>query len=376
MSPFDDEQNRAIANLEAYYAQWLVSARELDGRYKGSMRWKPVGGRQYLYHRVSATPLVDTSLGRRTPATEQRMIEFQRGKAECTTRHRRALAESLRFARVARASGLGLVPGTAARLLRHLDRRGMLGDMLLVVGTIAMSAYEIAAGARLFRGFDATQDFDLAWRGIDALQLQSRSAASLLGTLREVDPLFTKNTERAFQAVSGKYEVEVLAAPSTLASFPKDDLVPIPGMVEQEWLLPGQPLRHVAAAADGTPAPLVVPDPRWMALHKLWLSHKPQRQAAKKPKDQAQGLLLMRAVLAAMPAYPVDDAFVASVPGELKGFLRAGIEWARKNPALPSQASGDGFGYGGGDVEAAVLRKLRRSTAAVLAFPANYDIAG
>lgn len=373
---FDDEQNRAIANLRTYYDQWVSAARELAGIYQGSVRWKTVGGHQYLYHRISNTPLVEPSLGRRSPATEQKMIAFQQGKAAVATRYHRALAEATRFAKVARALGLGVAPSQAARLLRHFDRKAMLGNLLLVVGTIAMSAYEVEAGMRIFEGFDATQDFDLTWRGIDALQLQSTQPISLLGTLREVDPLYTKNTERGFQAVSGKYEVEILAAPSTLASFPKDDLVPLPGMAEQEWLLMGNPVRHVVSAADGTPAPIVAPDPRWMALHKLWLSQEPQRQSAKKPKDQAQGLLLLRAVIESMPNYPINEGFVAGTPPELMGFLRMGVEWVRENPSKPKGSGpGDEFTQSGkSNLEAAVLRKIRRTAAAVPAFAANYDV--
>ncbi len=375
MTRFDDEQNRALANLATYYGQWVEAAREIEGAYKGSMRWKVVAGKQYLYHRVSAAPLVEKSLGRRSPASVARRVAFQQGKAAAVARHARALAESARFARVARALGLGLAPSPAARLLRRFDIKGMLGPLLLVVGTIAMSAYEVEAGRRIFRGFDATQDFDLAWRGLDALQLQSTAPVSLLGTLREVDPLYTKNTERGFQAVSGKYEVEILAAPSTLASFPPDDLVPIAGMAEQEWLLLGRPLRHVIGAADGTPAPVTAPDPRWMALHKLWLSQKPRRQAAKKPKDQAQGLLLMRAIVEAMPAYPLDDAFVAAVPAELKGFLRMGVDWAMANRSVtPSGAAADPFvAAAAPQLAPAVLRKIRRVATAVPAFPAQYE---
>lgn len=374
MLPFDDEQNRALANLRTYYDQWVMAARELDGPYRGSMRWKVVSNKQYLYHRVSASPLVDASIGRRSPETESRMVAFQQGKAAASARHARAQAEAARFAKVVRALGLGLAPSPAARLLRHLDRRGMLGPLLLVVGTIAMSAYEVEAGARVFSGFDATQDFDLAWRGLDALQLQTTAPVSLLGTLREVDPLFTKSTERAFQAVSGKYEVEILAAPSTLASFPKGDLVPIPGMAEQEWLLFGTPVRQVISAVDGTPAPVVAPDPRWMSLHKLWLSQKPQRQATKKPKDQAQGLLLMRAVIERMPAYPLDEVFVSEVPAELRGYLRMGVDWALANRGKPvDEVSGDEFSVATpARISAGVLRRIRRVAAGEPAFATNY----
>ena len=335
MIPFDDEQRRALANLQASYSQWVEAARDLAERYKGSLRWKFVGGKQYLYHRVSSTPLVDTSRGARSRATETLMIEFQRGKAQTGARHRAAQEEAGKYARICRTLKLGVVPSQAARLLRHFDLKRMLGTNLLVVGTIAMSAYEVEAGCRLFQGFDATQDFDLAWRGIDPLQLQTTGPVSLLGSLREVDPLYTKNTERSFQAVSGNYEVEVLAAPSTLASFPENDLVPLGGMTEQEVLLLGQPVRHVISALDGSPAPLCAPDPRWMALHKLWLSKKPARDALKKPKDQAQGLLLLRAVMTHMPDYPLDTEFLQAIPAALLPYLMAAVAWANENPAPP-----------------------------------------
>ena len=50
-------------------------------------------------------------------------------------------------------------------------------------------------------------------------------------------------------------------------------------------LLKGRPLSVVVATLRQRACPLYVPDPRWMALHKLWLSAKPERNALKKPKD-------------------------------------------------------------------------------------------
>ena len=97
------------------------------------------------------------------------MIAFQQGKVVATARHSRALAAASGFAKVARALGLGLAPSPAARLLRHFDRKAMLGPLLPVVGTFAMSACEVAPGTRIFRGFDAALDFDLAWRGTAAM---------------------------------------------------------------------------------------------------------------------------------------------------------------------------------------------------------------
>ena len=95
----------------------------------------------------------------------------------------------------------------------------------------------------------------------------------------------------------------------------------------------------------------------------------------KRPKDQAQGLLLLRAVIEAMPAYPVDDAFLAVVPAELRGFLRMGIDWALAHRLPPvAGETVDEFARGtAAKLAPGVLRKIRRTAAAVPAFPANYD---
>ena len=86
---------------------------------------------------------------------------------------------------------------------------------------------------------------------------------------------------------------------------------------EQEWLLPGRRVDQVVPCRDGTAARLVVPDPRWFALHKLWLAEKPARNPLKRAKDRKQGLALLDAVAEAMPHYPLDAEFLAGLPKEL-----------------------------------------------------------
>ncbi len=86
------------------------------------------------------------------------------------------------------------------------------------------------------------------------------------------DPSYTVNTERPFQARNAKaFEFELLAAPSRLPVGKRDQPKPVP-LPEQEWLLPGRYVDQVVVARDGSPARLVVPDPRWFALQKLWLA--------------------------------------------------------------------------------------------------------
>jgi hypothetical protein len=87
---------------------------------------------------------------------------------------------------------------------------------------------------------------------------------------------------------------------------------------EQEWLLPGRRVDQVVPCRDATAARLVVPNPRWFALHKLWFAGKPTRNPLKRDKDRKQGGALLDAVAEAMPHYALDDFFAAALPAELQ----------------------------------------------------------
>jgi hypothetical protein len=73
--------------------------------------------------------------------------------------------------------------------------------------------------------------------------------------LKAVDPTFTINSKRDFQARNAKaYEMELLVAPSratTLGSKDRPRPVPLP---EQEWLLLGRPVDQIIGCRDGCPA--------------------------------------------------------------------------------------------------------------------------
>jgi hypothetical protein len=69
------------------------------------------------------------------------------------------------------------------------------------------------------------------------------------------------------------------------------------------------------------PCRLIAPDPRFFALHKLWLAKKPGRNPLKRPKDEKQGTLLLSAVAERMPHYPLDDTFRGALPPELLSYF-------------------------------------------------------
>ena len=173
-------------------------------------------------------------------------------------------------------------------------------------------AYSLEIAARLPLS-DETEDFDLAWAASEEPE-----GAPCWDALKAVDPTFAINSEREFQSRNkDSYEVELLVAPSrakTLGKKEKPRPIPLP---EQEWLLLGKPVDQIAVCRDATAARVVAPDPRWFALHKLWLGNKPERIAMKKRKDIQQGNAVLDAVAQLMPHYPLDEAFVSEIPDEL-----------------------------------------------------------
>lgn len=84
--------------------------------------------------------------------------------------------------------------------------------------------------------------------------------------------------------------------------------------------------------------PLYVPDPRWMALHKLWLARKPERNAINRPKDPRQGDVLLSACRYFLAnSYPIDIDFVLELPPELRDLFTHWAEAHGFDPLNPSR---------------------------------------
>lgn len=125
------------------------------------------------------------------------------------------------------------------------------------------------------------------------------------------------------------YEVEIVSAPSRIGGqIAQDRARPIP-LPEQEWLLNGRRVDRVVGVRDGEAARIVVPDPRWFALQKLWLADKPQRDPQKKGKDRKQGSTLLDAIWLTMRHYPLDNAFYDELPAALRPYFES---WEAQKP--------------------------------------------
>jgi hypothetical protein len=194
-----------------------------------------------------------------------------------------------------------------------------------VIGTNAVPAYFIEASGRIMNAPAETNDFDLAWTANEGDEQDN----PVWAMLKSVDGTYTVNTERPFQARNSKaYEVELLVAPSKASTMGKRDRPkPVP-LHEQEWLLRGRFVTHVVVGRDATPARLTVPDPRWFALQKLWMSRQDKRNPLKRTKDAKQGMALLSVIRDYMPLFKLDGAFEDDLPDELRSLY---AEWKEEH---------------------------------------------
>lgn len=313
LEPFSDEQARVIVNLHQAYQVWMGALQSLND-IPYNMRIKEVAGREYLYE-------VTDRLGNmksRGPLEPDKQAEFDRYKAE-----KAALKDRLLLSRqtvkeqssLYRALRLPMLPTEAGKILREADRLRFLGDQAMVVGTNALVAYALEANAFIRDAPAETMDFDMALTAAEA----DDDRPTLWKVLKEVDMTYSVNAERPFQARNAKaYEVEIVSAPSRVGGQAVRDKPRPVALPEQEWLLAGRPVDRVVGVRNGEAARLVVPDPRWFALQKLWMADKPGRDPQKKPKDRKQGVALLDAVWQGMPHYPLDAAFYDALPPALK----------------------------------------------------------
>jgi hypothetical protein len=326
--PFSDEETRLLVNLEQQYEVW-IEAEKILFKLPYNLKWKTVAGKEYLYEIIDRTGN-GKSLGPRTPENQAAFENYRATKHAATARRDQSRSSLDETCRLYRALRLPLIPSEAAQILREADRRSLLGTHLLVIGTNAVPAYFIEAGGRIMNAPAETQDFDLAWSAENADEDEN----PVWAMLKSVDSTYTVNSERTFQARNARaYEVEVLVAPSRARTMGRNARpTPVP-LQEQEWLLNGRFVAHVVVGRDAAPARLVVPDPRWFALQKLWMSEQPKRNPLKRGKDAKQGIALLNAIQDGMPQFKMDEAFEAEIPVELGPYFeRWKAQWKNNAP--------------------------------------------
>ena len=204
-SPFDLDQRREVVNTHQRFDALREAERRLHG-FRGSLTWSRTNGTEYLlksaYDRNGRRR--QRSLGARSADTEALKATFETERAEAEARVTDLKAVMARQASVNRALRIGRVPVESARILRALDRVGLLGGKLRILGSNALYAYEAVAGVRLDAAYLETGDIDLLFQTRAHLPLVGDGGApdlSLLKILQSVDRSFARSAQ-TFRAVN------------------------------------------------------------------------------------------------------------------------------------------------------------------------------
>ena len=325
---FSTEQRRQLQNLLQFYETWKEVSRSL-AQLPGGMYWRVINSKEYLYKYVTNSGIKQsTSIGPKTAQTEAIAEEFQHAKKDLQERLEAIEGRIKTLAPIMRMLNLPAIDETAGKILRALDQIDYLGKNILVIGTYAMTAYEMTAETRFAEGFDATEDLDFTIIVDPANPSDSDFPRRLLLALKEVDKSFLVSRSSSKTVVNkGGYRVDLLVS-NDLAPAMQRAMPWKPEALEgQEWLALGTPVQQVLVDFSGWPVLFTAPDPRYFALHKLWLSKRPMRlREGKAPKDAAQGKTLLKAIQESMPHYAIDDGFIQSLPKPLRQILDANFQ--------------------------------------------------
>ncbi len=289
----DLDQRRQLIDVQQRFEAWRTADRAFRISNKGSMTWKRIKGRAYLYRIVDR--YTQKYIGPRSPETEalkNNYISSRTSNRARVTKMRKGIEKS---APINRAMGLGRVPLAAAKVLRALDRDGLLGDGLFVVGTHALYAYEAKSGIIFEPELLATRDLDLLAdvRSRLVLAIDDRKRDGILPTLRSVDKSFAVQGD-LFRAVNADgYFVDVIRPMMkdeiVANEYDLGGIVPV-GIDGLKWLISSPRFEATAIAEDGKPVWMSCIDPRAFALHKYWVSKQESREAIKKRRDAVQAV--------------------------------------------------------------------------------------
>jgi hypothetical protein len=326
MRELDGQQLRQLIDTDQLYAAYRAAYRERRVRFAGSMVWKTIKGRDYLYKKKASQDW--KSLGGHSDETVRTYERFIEGRARAAERLTELDNQIRRMAPINRAMGLGRVPATSAKLLRRLERLDLLGEGLRVAGTHALFAYERLGGVQFGSGEVATADIDLLYDARRSLGLVAPEldVNGLIGVLRKLDPSFEPIAPGSFRAANAKGFMVDLITPAArnpaTASTPRvstadDDLVPveIEGLT---WLQNSPGLTQTVISESGYPVTMQVPDPRAFALHKAWLAQRADREPQKRRRDLAQARAVAAMLLRYAPHMSFDDASLQAFPARVR----------------------------------------------------------
>lgn len=279
--------------------------------YRGGMHWKTAAnGREYLYKTKDRLGNA-TSLGVRGPNTEAVYDNFVRRKDELTKRISH-LRETLAVQqRMNAALRLGTVPNEVADVCLAIEKSGLMGKSVMVIGTNALHAYGYLGGVRFEADIMATTDVDLLWSHKAKVSLATSEelagSGGLLGVLRRADKTYEIDAKNKFRArASSGFMVDLIRQmphppwADEPDRFFEQDMVAT-DIHNMDWLLSAPRIEQPAIAVDGRVVPMTVPDPRAFAAFKAWLSKSDERNPLKKRRDASQVAAVVQLIEQRLP---------------------------------------------------------------------------
>lgn len=321
------EQIRQHIDTAQAYEVYRTSLKEYEQRFSGSMSWKKsTNDKEYLYKKTNG---IWKSLGPRSPETETIYNQFHAGRDNSKERVARLAQRLDELAPVNRAMNLGRVPLLTARIVRALDKLGLMGTAIDVVGTNALFVYERMAGVHITSGLLSTQDVDLLMDSRFNLRLITKdfSHKGLIGLLQKIDHSFVSLAKNGYRAANRDGFLVDLIKPvpkdvmlskeKTRFSADADDLqaIEIEGL---SWLVNSPKTQAVVIDERGYPVAYSCPDPRAFALHKLWLSRRADRDAAKRIRDEQQARIVAELIVKRLPHLSFESSDLQALPLALR----------------------------------------------------------
>jgi hypothetical protein len=294
------EQQRQLIDTAQTFMTWRAAVQEQQHSYSSRLRWKNSKNQSYLYRVTSkALHTVAKSLGPRSAVTEAMFDAHRLGLSRVKARIKKSAAVLDQMARVNKAMRLPRVPPMETKLLRSLDKEGLLGTSLSIVGTNALYAYEMGAGVHIASDMLATKDLDLLWderRRISLAITSDVPIRGILGVLKDVDGSFRATSPRSFSAANDDgfwvdliypFDPDMRKKRPQKIGAQEDELYAV-GIHGLDWLVNSPKFEQTAIGFDGWPLRLPCIDPRVFALHKRWLATRADRDPKKRGRDAAQ----------------------------------------------------------------------------------------
>jgi len=316
-----DEQCKEFINVHqlfAIYKERMAYA----SHFEGSMSWKHIKGRDYLYKKVRGK---SRSLGVRSPDTERKFSEFCNGKAAARQSVYDIYEQMKVRARYAKAAHINRVPLIPANIIRKIQKKG-LAEQILIIGTHALYGYEAMANKHIVSSLMETSDIDFLWDKRMSLRIACHDALKdgLMHIIQSVDRSFEK-TNSAYRAanksgfmvdlVSDSHDLRGLL-PTSIGHSNNDLESATIGSLK--WLINSPRINSDVIDSQGFPLSMRIPDPRCFAIHKAWLSQQPSRDGKKKGRDLQQASVVTDMIMNDMAGFQFSENELMMFPYDVR----------------------------------------------------------